>query len=184
MGLKESELPDLISDWREANPKIVQYWWDMEKAAVETIKTHDTQKVGKIIFSFSANTLWMHLPSGRKLAYMSPKLQPNRFGRMAITFLGVGQNNKWSRQETYGGKLVENATQAIARDILAEAMWRLEKVGIDIVGSVHDEVIIEAPIGKYSVDEICKLMAQNPSWCPDLPLDAAGYLAPDFYFKD
>lgn len=184
MGLKESELPDLISDWREANPKIVQYWWDTEKAAVETIKTHEMHKVGKIAFSFSANTLWMHLPSGRKLAYMSPKLQPNRFGRMSVTFLGVGQNNNWCRQETYSGKIVENATQAIARDILAEAMWRMEQAGLEIVGSVHDEVIIEAPIGKYSVDEVCQLMAQNPSWCSDLPLDAAGYLAPNFYFKD
>lgn len=115
---------------------------------------------------------------------MSPKLQPNRFGRMSVTFLGVGQNNKWCRQETYSGKIVENATQAIARDILAEAMWRMEQAGLEIVGSVHDEVIIEAPIGKYSVDEVCQLMAQNPSWCSDLPLDAAGYLAPNFYFKD
>ncbi|MCD7825523.1 MAG: DNA polymerase [Clostridiaceae bacterium] len=184
MGLKESELPGLIDDWRSANPKIVQYWWDVERAAVTTVKTHETTEVGKIRFSFSANTLWMHLPSGRKLAYMAPKMQPNRFGRMAITFLGVGANNKWSRQETYSGKLVENATQAIARDILAEAMWRMERAGIEIVGSVHDEVILEAPTGKYTVEEICSLMAQNPDWCADLPLSAAGYEAPHFYFKD
>ncbi|MCD8330863.1 MAG: DNA polymerase, partial [Lachnospiraceae bacterium] len=82
MGLKESELPGLIEDWRSANPKIVQYWWDVERAAVETVKTHQDTTIGKISFSFSANTLWMHLPSGRKLAYMAPKMQPNRFGRM------------------------------------------------------------------------------------------------------
>ncbi|MCD8110261.1 MAG: DNA polymerase [Clostridiales bacterium] len=184
MGLKESELPGLIDDWRNANPKIVQYWWDVERAAVETVKTHQDTEVGKLCFSFSANTLWMHLPSGRKLAYMAPKMMPNRFGRMSITFLGTGTNNKWSRQETYSGKLVENATQAIARDILAEAMWRMERAGIEIVGSVHDEVIIEAPEGKYTVEEICELMSQNPRWCETLPLNAAGYLAPHFYFKD
>lgn len=184
MGLKESELPGLIDDWRNANPNIVQYWWDVERAAIETVKTHETTEIGKLKFSFSANTLWMHLPSGRKLAYMAPRMRPNRFGRMSITFLGVGANNKWSRQETYSGKLVENATQAIARDILAEAMWRMEQAGLEIVGSVHDEVIIEAPEGKYTVEEICDLMSQNPTWCEDLPLNAAGYLAPHFYFKD
>lgn len=184
MGLKESELPGLIEDWRSANPKIVQYWWDVERAAVETVRTHQDTAVGKISFSFSANTLWMHLPSGRKLAYMAPKMMPNRFGRMSVTFLGTGANNKWSRQETYSGKIVENATQAIARDILAEAMWRMEQAGLEIVGSVHDEVIIEAPEGKYTVEEICELMSQNPKWCEDLPLNAAGYLAPHFYFKD
>lgn len=184
MGLKETELPGLIEDWRNANPNIVQYWWDVEKAAIQTVKTHETTEVGKLKFSFSANTLWMHLPSGRRLAYMAPKMQPNRFGRMAITFLGVGTNNKWCRQETYSGKLVENATQAIARDILAEAMWRMEQAGLEIVGSVHDEVIIEAPEGKYTVEEVCELMSQNPEWCEDLPLNAAGYLAPHFYFKD
>ena len=125
----------------------------------------------------------MKLPSGRKLAYLKPKLQPNRFGRMSITFEGVGANNKWVRQETYSGKLVENATQAIARDILAEAMLRMEQHGLAIVGSVHDEVIIEAPIGKYTVDEVCRLMSQNPEWCRDLPLSAAGYTG-KFYFKD
>ena len=102
---------------------------------------------------------------------------------MSLTFEGVGANNKWSRQETYSGKLVENATQAIARDILTEAMYRLEKCGAEIVGHVHDEVIIEAPIGKYTVEEICEIMAENPSWCPDIPLAAAGYHGA-YYFKD
>lgn len=183
MGLKESELPDLIDNWRQANPKIVQYWWDVEAAAVAAYKDHDEHYIGKLMFSYSNGTLWMHLPSGRKLAYLQPKLQPNRFGRMSLTFCGVGTNNKWQRQETYSGKLVENATQAIARDILAEAMFRIEKQGIHIVGSVHDEVICEVPQGKYSVEDICNLMAVNPKWCQEMPLKAAGYRGV-YYFKD
>lgn len=184
MGLKEEELPEISDSWREANPKIVQYWWDVEKAAMTAYKTGEHSEIGKIAFEFWSGTLWMVLPSGRRLAYLKPRTQPNRFGRMSLTYEGVGQNHKWSRQETYSGRLVENATQAIARDILAEAMARMEDYGLSIVGHVHDEVIIEAPIGKYTVDEVCKLMAVKPEWCKDLPLSAAGYLAPSYYFKD
>ena len=184
MGLKEEELPEIIDSWREANPKIVQYWWDVEEAAMTAYKTKKRSEVGKIAFAFWSGILWMVLPSGRRLAYLKPRKQPNRFGRMSLTYAGVGQNHKWSRQETYSGRLVENATQAIARDILAEAMARMEDYGLNIVGHVHDEVIIEAPIGKYTVDEVCKLMAIKPDWCEGLPLSAAGYLAPSYYFKD
>ena len=187
MGLREEELPDIIEQWRAASPHIVQFWWDMEKAATETVKTHEEHIAGRIRFQYYSGTLWMVLPSGRKLAYLKPKLQPNRFGRMSLTFEGVGNaagSGGWSRQETYGGKLSENCTQATARDILTEAMWRLEQAGFAIIAHVHDEVIIEAPIGKYPVDEVCKRMAENPDWCPDCPLAAAGYLAPNYYFKD
>lgn len=184
MGLKEEELPEIIDSWREANPKIVQYWWNVEKAAMTAYKTGERSEIGKIAFEFWSGTLWMVLPSGRRLAYLKPRTQPNRFGRMSLTYEGVRQNHKWSRQETYSGRLVENATQAIARDILAEAMARMEDYGLSIVGHVHDEVIIEAPIGKYKVDEVCKLMAIKPDWCEGLPLSAAGYLAPSYYFKD
>ena len=184
MGLKEEELPEIIDSWREANPKIVQYWWDVEKAAMTAYKTGERSEIGKIAFEFWSGTLWMVLPSGRRLAYIKPRTQPNRFGRMSLTYEGVGQNHKWSRQETYSGRLVENATQAIARDILAEAMARMEDYGLNIVGHVHDEVIIEAPVGKYTVDEVCKLMAVKPDWCEGLPWAAAGYLAPSYYFKD
>ena len=100
---------------------------------------------------------------------------------MSLTYEGVGQNHKWARQETYSGRLVENATQAIARDILAEAMARMEGYGLNIVGHVHDEVIIEAPKDRYTVDEVCKLMSVNPEWCKDLPLNAAGYKG-SYYF--
>ncbi len=137
---------------------------------------------GRIGVQFYAGTLWLVLPSGRKLAYIKPRLQPNRFGKMAITFEGVGLNNKWVRQETYGGKLTENTTQATARDILAEAMWRLEKAGLAIVGHVHDEVILEVPKGSISVDEVCAIMNENPDWAEGLPLSSDGYSGP-YYFK-
>jgi DNA polymerase len=183
MGLTEEELPGLIDDWRNSNPHIVQFWWDVEKAAVETIKDHRDRKVGRIGFQFSANTLWMVLPSGRKLAYIKPKMQPNRFGRMAITFESLNAANKWTRGETYAGRIVENCTQATARDLLAEAMWRMEKAGLDIVGHVHDEVILEVPIGSITADEVCAIMGQNPAWADGAPLAAAGYRG-DYYFKD
>ena len=183
MGLKEDELPDLISDWREANPRIVQFWWDIEKAAVSTIKDHQDRSVGRINISFSANTLWLQLPSGRRLAYIQPKLQVNRFGRMSVTYMGLGQNNKWQRLETYSGKLVENITQATARDLLAEAMWRIEKAGLDIVGHVHDEVILEVQVGEYTVNDVCQIMNLNPTWAYGICLNSAGYKG-FYYFKD
>lgn len=183
IGLKEEELPDLIDDWRSSNPHIVQFWWDIEKAAIDTINDHKERKVGRIGVQFYANTLWLVLPSGRKLAYIKPKLQPNRFGRMAITYEGLGQNNKWCRGETYSGKLVENITQATARDLLAEAMWRMERAGLDIVGHVHDEAILEVPVGAVTVDDVVKIMSVNPDWADGLPLNAAGYSG-FYYFKD
>lgn len=184
MGLKEDELPDIIDSWRTANKRIVQFWWDVEKAAIETVKDHSSRIVGRIGFQFSMNTLWIVLPSGRRLAYVKPKLQPNRFGRMSITFEGQGMNNKWCRGETYSGRLVENITQATARDLLAEAMWRMEQTGLAIVAHVHDEVIIEVPEGKVTVEDVCTIMNQNPSWADGIPLSSAGYVGERFYFKD
>ena len=183
MGLKEDELPDLIQDWRTANPHIVQFWWDVEKAATDTLKDHKDRTVGRIGFQFSANTLWIVLPSGRRLAYIKPRLQPNRFGRMALTYEGLGQSNKWVRMETYSGKLVENITQATARDLLAEAMWRMEQAGLAIVGHVHDEVILEVRENSATVDDICTVMNQNPVWADGLPLASDGYSGV-YYFKN
>ena len=183
MGLSEDELPGLIDDWRTANPHIVQFWWDVEKAAMDTVKDHQERNVGRIGFQFYANTLWVVLPSGRKLAYIKPRLQPNRFGRMAMTFESLNAANKWSRGETYSGKLVENCTQSTARDLLAEAMWRMEQAGLDIVGHVHDEVILEVPKGKITVEDVCSIMNQNPVWANGLVLSSAGYRG-DYYFKD
>ena len=183
MGLKEDELPDIISSWRDANPEIVKFWYAVEKAAIETVKDHTDRSVGRIGFQFSANTLWIVLPSERRLAYIKPRLQPNRFGRMALTFEGLGTNNKWVRGETYSGKLTENITQATARDLLAEAMRRMELAGLGIVGHVHDEVILEVPRGQYTVDDVCSIMNQNPKWADGLPLSSAGYTG-NYYFKD
>ena len=175
MGLTEAELPDLIDDWRNSNPHIVQFWWDVEKAAIETIKDHKSRTVGRVGFQFSANTLWIVLPSKRRLAYIKPKMQPNRFGRMAITFESLNAANKWSRGEI---------TQATARDLLAEAMWRMEQSGLDIVGHVHDEVILEVPVGSITVEEVVEIMSRNPEWADGAPLTAAGYIGERFYFKD
>lgn len=183
MGLKEDELPEIISSWRDANPEIVKFWYAVEKAAIETVKDHNDRSVGRIGFRFSANTLWIVLPSGRRLAYIKPRLQPNRFGRMAVTYEGIGSNNKWIRMETYSGKLTENITQATARDLLAEAMRRMELAGLGIVGHVHDEVILEVPKGQYTVDDVCSIMNQNPKWADGLPLSSAGYTG-NYYFKD
>ena len=183
MGLKEDELPDLVDAWRNSNPHIVQFWWDIEKAAVDTINDHKEREVGRIGFQFYANTLWIVLPSGRKLAYIKPKMQVNRFGRQSVTYEGLNMANKWSRIETYSGKLVENCTQAASRDLLAEAMWRMEKAGLDIVGHVHDEVILEVPKGSITVEEVCSIMNQNQSWADGLVLNSAGYRG-DYYFKD
>ena len=182
MGLTEEELPGLIDDWRTANPHIVQFWWDVEKAAMETVKDHKERSVGRIRFQFSANTLWIVLPSGRKLAYIKPRLQPNRFGRMAVTFESLNAANKWSRGETYSGRLVENLTQSTARDLLAEAMWRMERAGLDIVGHVHDEVILEVPKGTITVEDVCSIMNLNPAWADGLVLSSAGYRG-DYYMK-
>ena len=184
MGLKENELQDIIDSWRIANPHIVQFWYAVEKAAVDTIKDHQERTVGKIGFQYYANTLWIVLPSGRKLAYIKPKLQPNRFGRMAVTFEGLNAGNKWVRSETYSGRLVENITQSTARDLLAEAMMRMELAGLEIVAHVHDEVIIESPVGSVTVEEVCSIMNENPAWAEGLPLSSAGYVGEKFYFKD
>jgi DNA polymerase len=184
MGLSESELPGLIDDWRNSNPNIVRFWWDVEKAAVETIKDHEERSVKRIGIRFYANTLWIVLPSGRQLAYIKPKLLPNRFGRMAITFEGLNAANKWERCETYGGRLTENITQATARDLLAEAMWQMEQAGLHIVGHVHDEVILEVADPTVTVDDVCRIMNKNPEWADGLVLNSAGYIGERFYFKD
>ena len=183
MGLKEDELPGLINDWRKSNPSIVKFWYDVERTAISTIKTQNNNNVQKISFQYYANILWIVLPSGRKLSYINPDLEPNKFGNDALHFDSLNAANKWVRTESYGGKLTENITQATARDLLAEAMLRMHKKGLNVAAHVHDEIILEVPKNSITVEEICSIMNENPDWAYGLPLASAGYKG-DYYFKD
>lgn len=175
MGLTEDELPPLVAAWRKANPHITQFWWDVDAAAIKAVTEKQKTKVGKIIFEYKSGILFITLPSGRKLSYVKPRMAVNRFGRDGLTYEGISENKKWSRIETYGPKLVENIVQGTARDLLAEAMLRVEKKGYPIVMHCHDEIIAEVPEGSGSVDEMCKVMAVQPKWAEGLPLRADGF---------
>lgn len=139
MGLSEEELPGLVSTWRNANPHITQFWWDVDEAAVRAVRERKETQVGLIRFQYASGILFAMLPSGRKLAYVKPRMGVNKYGRDGLTYEGVGENKKWERMDTYGPKLVENIVQGTSRDILAEAMMRLKKAGFSIVFHVHDE---------------------------------------------
>ena len=182
MGLTEDELPPLVAAWRKANPHITQFWWDVDAAAIKAVTEKQKTKVGKIIFEYKSGILFITLPSGRKLSYVKPRMAVNRFGRDGLTYEGISENKKWSRIETYGPKLVENIVQGTARDLLAEAMLRVEKKGYPIVMHCHDEIIAEVPEGIGSVDEMCEIMAVQPEWAEGLPLRADGYQC-SFYQK-
>ena len=175
MGLTEEELPTLVAAWRKANPHITQFWWDVDAAAVKAVTEKQKTKVGRIIFEYKSGILFITLPSGRKLSYVKPRMAVNRFGRDGLTYEGISENKKWSRIETYGPKLVENIVQGTARDLLAEAMLRVEKKGYPIVMHCHDEIIAEVPEGTGSVDEMCEIMAVQPKWAEGLPLRADGF---------
>ncbi len=182
MGLTEEELPPLVAAWRKANPHITQFWWDVDAAAIKAVREKQKTKVGKIIFEYKSGILFITLPSGRKLSYVKPRMAVNKFGRDGLTYEGISENKKWSRIETYGPKLVENIVQGTARDLLAEAMLRVEKKGYPIVMHCHDEIIAEVPEGIGSVDEMCEIMAVQPEWAEGLPLRADGYQC-NFYQK-
>lgn len=182
MGLKEAELRPLVDAWRSSNPKIVQFWWAVDKAAVTCVKERIPTQTHGIRFCYESGFLFITLPSGRRLAYVKPKMGENRFGGESITYEGVGEQKKWCRLETYGPKLVENIVQATARDILCEAMERLDACGYQIVMHVHDEAVIEAP-ASVSLEDICSIMGKTPSWAKGLQLRADGYIC-DFYKKD
>ena len=182
MGLTEEELPPLVAAWRKANPHITQFWWDVDAAAIKAVREKQKTKVGKIIFEYKSGILFITLPSGRKLSYVKPRMAVNKFGRDGLTYEGISENKKWSRIETYGPKLVENIVQGTARDLLAEAMLRVEEKGYPIVMHCHDEIIAEVPEGIGSVDEMCEIMAVQPAWAEGLPLRADGYQC-SFYQK-
>ena len=183
MGLTEEELPELVKQWRAANPHITKLWWDVDAAATKAVEEKAETSVGMIRFVYQSKKLFVVLPSGRKLCYMRPDFTTNRFGNRSLCYRGVGENKKWTSIETYGPKLVENIVQAIARDLLALAMLRIRNAGYEIVMHIHDEAVLEVPIGESSVDEICAIMGEAPAWASGLPLRADGYEC-DFYRKD
>ena len=183
MGLAEEELPLLVRQWREANPHIIRLWAQVEDAAMTAVREKARVRLGRLTFHCRSGMLFITLPSGRKLCYVKPRIQTNRFGGDGLTYEGVGEGKKWTRIETFGGKLTENIVQATARDLLAEAMLRLRDAGLEIVMHVHDEAVLEVPIGHSGVDEVCALMAEAPAWADGLPLRADGYEC-RFYQKD
>lgn len=183
MGLEETELKGIVDSWRFANSFIVQFWWDMDAAVKQVVKSRETVYLKSLILSYEKGMLFIELPSDRRLAYPKPKMKQNRFGGESVTYEGIVMGNKWECIESYGGKFVENVVQGIARDILAEAMQRLTSTGYRIVMHVHDEVVLEVPVGESSVEEVNEILREQPKWAEGLPLDADGFECL-FYQKD
>ena len=179
-GMTEDELQPLVDSWREANPNIVQLWWDVDRATKECIKKRMPTETHGIRFDYQSGMMFATLPSGRRLAYVKPCIGENRFGGESVTYMGVGGTKKWERLESYGAKFVENLVQGIARDILCYAMQTLKNCAI--VGHIHDEIIIEAD-RRMSVEAVCEQMGRTPPWAKGLLLRADGYEC-DFYQKD
>ena len=180
MGLTEEELPPLVDAWRQSNPNIVKFWWDVDRAVMEAVKfKHTTSNYG-LTFSCRSGMLFITLPSGRRLAYVKPKIGTNKFDGQCTTYEGVGGTKKWERLDSYGPKFVENIVQATARDILCYAMQTLRYCSI--VMHIHDEVVIEAD-PRMSLDAVCEQMGRTPPWAKGLLLRADGYATP-FYKKD
>lgn len=180
MGLTEEELPQLVDAWRQANPNIVKFWWAVDKAVMEAVRYKHTTTDYGLTFSCRSGMLFITLPSGRKLAYVKPKVGTNKFGGECITYEGIGSTKKWERLDSYGPKFVENIVQATARDILCYAMRTLRCCSI--VMHIHDEVVIEAD-PRMSLNTVCEQMGRTPPWAKGLLLRADGYATP-FYKKD
>ena len=180
MGLSEDELPPLVGAWRQTNPRIVQFWWDVDRAVMEAVKHKHTTSSHGLTFSCRSGMLFITLPSGRNLAYVKPKVGTNKFGGECITYEGIGSTKKWERLDSYGPKFVENIVQATSRDILCYAMKTLRCCSI--VMHIHDELVIEAD-PHMSLDVLCEQMGRTPPWTPGLKLRADGYVT-DFYKKD
>lgn len=182
MGVDEKELQPLVTAWRTANPNIVRLWWDVDRAVIAAVRERTTTQTHGIRFEYRSSMLFITLPSGRQLAYVKPRIEPNRFGNDSVTYEGVGATKKWERIESYGPKFVENIVQAISRDILCHAMLRLDGVGLSIVVHVHDEVVIEASPG-VSREAVCRYLGETPPWAAGLLLRADGFEC-QFYKKD
>lgn len=190
MGMTEEEMGETVAKWREASPNICALWRALEKAAIRCVVkgTPEVSTIGNIRFEMEGPILWMRLPSGRRIAYYNPKYEEStgKFGRgqKVLSYMGTDQKTKkWSRLETWGGKLTENLVQATARDLLRDAMLNLEENGWDIRATVHDEIICTEPADGRSVEEMAKLMCPDIPWAKGLPLRADGYECPS-YRKD
>lgn len=188
MGLSEQEMSTIVKKWRAANPAIVDLWADMEKNAMLAVitKKERISKYKGIKFNYDGSVLTLQLPSGRELFYQQPVIGKNRFDKKTLLYMGMDQIKKtWGRVETYGGKLVENIVQAIARDILADSMLRLDAAGFEIVMHVHDEAVAEIPEhnAEHKLERMCKIMTEPISWAAGLPLGADGYIT-KYYKKD
>ena len=196
MNIPDEELKPLVDGWRKANPRIVQFWRSVGDAAMKAVRERTTVRAGKVTFCCKDGVLFAKLPSGRTLAYIAPRLETGRFGSTVITYQSYDKTEKaadeeeeapvtrrWQREETYGPKIVENLTQAIARDLLCAAMMNLEAAGYRICMHIHDEAVIEMPIGQGSLEDACRLMAIAPVWAEGLPLRADGEDDLSFYRK-
>ena len=180
MGLTEEEFPQLVDAWRQSNPNIVKFWWAVDRAVMEAVRYKHTTTDYGLTFSCRSGMLFITLPSGRRLAYVKPKVGTNKFGGECITYEGIGSTKKWERLDSYGPKFVENIVQATARDILCYAMRTLRCCSI--VMHIHDELVIEAD-PHMSLDAVCEQMGRTPPWAKGLLLRADGYATP-FYKKD
>ena len=180
MGLQEEELKPLVDAWRAANPNIVRFWWDADKAAKDAVRQKTTTETRGIRFSYQGDMLFITLPSGRKLSYVKPRIGTNRFGSECVTYEGIGATKKWERIESSPGKWVENITQAVARDILYNALSAFRS--FDVVMHIHDEIVIEAD-RHISLEAVCEQMSRVPPWARGLPLRADGYEC-NFYQKN
>jgi DNA polymerase len=187
LGLAEEELPEIVARWRGTNKRICDFWHALQSAASKVVTEGGSAGVGRVLLSreYDRNSgidcMTILLPSGRKLYYANPAIGADRWGRPSVTYMGVEQSKRWGTVETYGGKLTENITQGVARDCLAYAIERLEEAGYEIVIHVHDEVVIDCPLEKASLDTVCPIMSQPIPWAADLPLNADGWTSP--YFK-
>ena len=185
-GLTEDELPGLVTAWRHASPNIVQFWWDVGKAAMDAVREKKSVSLQYgLTFSVESGIMFIRLPSGRRLAYVRPRIEINeRFNKPALTHEGSDQKTKqWGRLYTYSGRLVENIVQATARDCLAEAMLRLDDAGYKIRMHVHDEVVLDVPHGSSTLEKVCEITGQRIEWAPGLPMRADGFET-DYYKKD
>jgi DNA polymerase len=180
MGVSEDELQPLVSAWRSANPNIVKFWWDVDRAAMTAVRDRTVTETHGLQFGVQSGMLFITLPSGRRLAYVKPRIGTNQFGSDCVTYEGVGGTKKWERIESYGPKFVENIVQATSRDILSYAMKTLRHCSI--VMHVHDEIIIEAD-KRMSTEVLCQQMSRTPPWAEGLILIADGFDCP-FYKKD